>query len=334
MRPDKEQRNRARALRAAMTPAERRLWQALRKKQLGARFRRQAPVGPYIADFLSLDARLIVEVDGGQHGTDAGRQHDARRTAFLEGKGFRVLRFWNNEVTGNLEGVLTRIAEALAEGSEATGALQPSSAPRPTSAPHATSAPLPASPRERGEGRAPKPSPARGGGLGGGAASQGGAASPGSIPPARTLRRAGHWSGAADTVTLAYEARFLRRKRLISDGGMAFLVDLPETVSLNHGDALALTDGRLIEVIAAPEPLYEITGDLPRLAWHVGNRHTPCQIEPHRLLIARDHVLGQMIARLGGRLREVTEPFTPEGGAYGHGRTHGHHHGHHHGHSH
>lgn len=143
-----------------------------------------------------------------------------------------------------------------------------------------------------------------------------------------TARATTHAHNGDAQVTLTYEARFLRRKVLTTDSGEAFLVDLPETTSLNHGDAFELADGRLIEVIAAPEPLYEITGDLPRLAWHIGNRHTPCQIEPGRLLIARDHVLGEMIARLGGRLREVVEPFTPEGGAYGHGRTHGHDHGH------
>jgi len=129
-------------------------------------------------------------------------------------------------------------------------------------------------------------------------------------------------------VTLTYEARFLRRKRLTTDVGEAFLVDLPKARSLDHGDAFELTDGRLIEVIAAPEPLLEITGDLARLAWHIGNRHTPCQIETDRLLIARDHVLGDMLARVGAHIREVVAPFTPEGGAYGHGRTLGHAHDH------
>lgn len=141
------------------------------------------------------------------------------------------------------------------------------------------------------------------------------------LPTARAITRARR----GDTkVTLTHEERFLRRKVLTTDAGEAFLVDLPETTSLGHGDAFVLDDGRLIEVVAAPEPLYEITGDLARLAWHVGNRHAPCQIEKGRLLIARDHVLAEMIQRLGGHVREVAEPFTPEGGAYGHGRTHGH----------
>ncbi|MFP4043674.1 MAG: urease accessory protein UreE [Rhodosalinus sp.] len=146
------------------------------------------------------------------------------------------------------------------------------------------------------------------------------------LPIAQTLHRKGHWHGPADWVRLDYEARFLRRKRLETGAGAPFLVDLPQTVSLDHGDALELADGRLIEVIAAPEPLCEVRGDLPRLAWHIGNRHTPCQVEPDRLLIRRDHVLQEMLQKLGADLHQVEAPFTPEGGAYGHGRTHDHSH--------
>ncbi|BAQ69767.1 urease accessory protein ureE [Rhodovulum sulfidophilum] len=138
-----------------------------------------------------------------------------------------------------------------------------------------------------------------------------------------------------DSVTLDYDARFLRRKRLLSDGGQAFLVDLAHTTSLAEGDLLVLEDGRGIVVRAAAEPLLEVTGtDLARLAWHIGNRHTPCQVEETRLLIQRDHVLLDMLDRIGATVREVVEPFTPEGGAYGHGRTHGHSHGDAHGHEH
>jgi len=127
------------------------------------------------------------------------------------------------------------------------------------------------------------------------------------------------------SVTLTYDDRFLRRKVLTTAQGERFLVDLPQTTSLNHGDAFELTDGRLIEVIAAEELLIEITGEnLTRLAWHIGNRHTPCQIEPDRLLIQHDHVIRDMLAKLGATLRDISAPFTPEGGAYGHGRTHGH----------
>jgi urease accessory protein len=98
---------------------------------------------------------------------------------------------------------------------------------------------------------------------------------------------------------------------------------------LDHGDALVLEDGRFIEVIAAEEPLLQITGDdLVRLAWHVGNRHTPCQIEKERLLIQSDPVIGHMLEHLGAKVTPVSEPFIPEGGAYGHGRTHSHEHVH------
>ena len=151
------------------------------------------------------------------------------------------------------------------------------------------------------------------------------------LPPARVLKRQGDWSGAYDLVVLGYDARFLRRKRLETVHGEGFLVDLAETTSLDHGDALQLEDGRLIEVIAAEEPILVVTGDLPRLAWHIGNRHTPCQIEAHRLLIRQDHVLEAMLEQLGATVTRASEPFTPEGGAYGHGRTMGHDHGHGHG---
>ena len=74
----------------------------------------------------------------------------------------------------------------------------------------------------------------------------------------------------------------------------------------------------------AAEALLDVRGDLTRLAWHIGNRHMPCQIEANRLLIQRDHVIRAMLETLGATLAEVEEAFTPEGGAYGHGRTHSH----------
>ena len=102
----------ARALRARPTDAERKLWAVLRNKQLGGyRFRRQPPIGRYIADFVCFERKLVVEVDGGQHATDKDR--DAARTACLESQGFRVLRFWNNEVLGNTDGVAQTICKAL-----------------------------------------------------------------------------------------------------------------------------------------------------------------------------------------------------------------------------
>ena len=102
----------ARRLRKTPTDAETRLWAVLRRRQIeGARFRRQAPIGPYVVDFACLAERLVVEVDGGQHARQQDR--DAARTAWLESPGFRVLRFWNHEVLGNIEGVAERIAGAL-----------------------------------------------------------------------------------------------------------------------------------------------------------------------------------------------------------------------------
>ena len=103
---------RSRNLRRDMTKAEQRLWQMLRSQQTeGHRFRRQVPIGGFIADFVCHAARLIVEIDGGQH--DSSAEEEASRTRFLEGEGYRVLRFWNNEVLDNPEGVRSAITENL-----------------------------------------------------------------------------------------------------------------------------------------------------------------------------------------------------------------------------
>ena len=101
---------RARQLRGNATETERMLWQALRRNQLGWRFRRQFPIPPYVVDFACPEARLIIEADGGQHAEPG--DHD-RRDALLHKRGWRVLRFWNNEVLQNRSGVLQRIAEPL-----------------------------------------------------------------------------------------------------------------------------------------------------------------------------------------------------------------------------
>lgn len=145
------------------------------------------------------------------------------------------------------------------------------------------------------------------------------------LPLARRLHRAGQWPRLATArVVLGYDDRFLRRKRLVTAAGDSFLVDLPETSNLLAGDAFELDDGRLVEIAAAEEAVLVVQGDLVRLAWHIGNRHTPCQIEPDRLVIRADHVLAEMLRGLGARVTEGREPFTPEGGAYGLGRTMGH----------
>jgi urease accessory protein len=145
------------------------------------------------------------------------------------------------------------------------------------------------------------------------------------IPTCQHILRRGHWSDASDLCSLTYEDRFLRRKVLVTKAQERFLVDLEHTTSLDHGDGFQLSDGRIIAVEAAMEPLIEVRGpDLVQLAWHIGNRHTPCQIEADRLMIRQDHVMRDMLERLGATLRNTMAPFTPEGGAYGHGRTHGH----------
>ena len=144
---------------------------------------------------------------------------------------------------------------------------------------------------------------------------------------AHKIRRAGEWSGAFELCVMPYDARFLRRKVIQTVHDETLLVDLAHTTSLNDRDAFELTDGRLIEIIAAEETLLAVTGDdLVKLAWHIGNRHTPCQIETKRLLIQDDPVIGHMLEHLGAQVTPVREPFTPEGGAYGHGRTHSHEH--------
>ena len=146
---------------------------------------------------------------------------------------------------------------------------------------------------------------------------------------AHAIRRGGG-EASIDRVILDYRERFLRRKRLETAGGRVLLVDLPETVSVEHGDSFVLEDGTLVAIEAAAEPLAEVTAApdaLARIAWHVGNRHTPAEIDDGRLLVQRDHVIEDMLVKLGAEVRHVRAPFRPEGGAYGHGRTHGHHHG-------
>jgi urease accessory protein len=239
----------ARRLRKNLTEAERRLWSHLRNRQLaGLKFRRQSSVGPYIADFLCHEQKLIVEVDGGQHADDA---RDDPRTRFLESEGFRVLRFWNNDVLANTDGILQRIAASVED-----------------------------------------------------------------------------IKGPGEILPLDYTARHFRR-RIFDIGDRRVTVDLPEARIFTDGETVEAVDGTLLTIRAADEDLLEVTGPaLPRIAWHIGNRHTPCQVEDTRLLIQRDHVLKDMLEKLGATVREVCEPFQPEGGAYGHGRTHGHSHSH------
>jgi len=184
---------------------------------------------------------------------------------------------------------------------------------------------------------------------------------------ATQVRGQHRWSETpADTVVLDFDDRHRRRMAMTGTRGLEFLLDLENAVALRGGDALVLDDGRLIEVVAAPEPLLEIRCNDPqhlvRVAWHLGNRHLPTQIMPKGLRIRRDHVIEAMVKGLGARVIEIEAPFDPEGGAYAgaghahaeahshaeadshaethsHGHDHHHHdehceHEHHHGHSH
>jgi very-short-patch-repair endonuclease len=105
----------ARRLRKSMTRAEVLLWSQLRRETLGHRFRKQHPIGPYVADFACVEARLVVEVDGATHGSDEEIAYDRQRTAFIETNGWRVVRVWNGDVMGDLTGVVAFIANALVE---------------------------------------------------------------------------------------------------------------------------------------------------------------------------------------------------------------------------
>lgn len=147
------------------------------------------------------------------------------------------------------------------------------------------------------------------------------------------------WTGAAaDTVVLDFDDRHRRRMAMTGTRGLEFLLDLEEAVALRGGDALVLEDGRLIEVVAAPEPLVEIRGADPhhlvRIAWHLGNRHLPTQIVGKGLRIRRDHVIEDMVRGLGARVIVIEAPFDPEGGAYAGGGHAGHDHHDHHDHGH
>ena len=151
---------------------------------------------------------------------------------------------------------------------------------------------------------------------------------------------------ATDTVRLDHDRR--RRRRIVhtTEGGRTILLDMPNVVHLRDGDGLVLDDGSLVRVEAVPEPLIAITAPdiaaLVRIAWHLGNRHLPTQLDGETLLIRDDHVIAAMAEGLGGTCAARLAAFDPEGGAYeagghAHGHAHDDHdhdHGHDHGHSH
>ena len=151
---------------------------------------------------------------------------------------------------------------------------------------------------------------------------------------AERIEHQGAWpsDAARGTVTLAYDDRHRRRVWVTTDAGEGFLLDLPRAGVLEDGDGIALSDGGWIAVKAAPEALIVVTAPSPelllRIAWHLGNRHLPAQIEAGRILIRDDHVIAAMLEGLGASLRKLAAPFTPERGAYAAAPGHGHHHDH------
>ncbi len=161
---------------------------------------------------------------------------------------------------------------------------------------------------------------------------------------ANFISNKGAWQATpADTIVLDHEGRHRRRVAMTGTRGTEFLLDLPEAVSLRGGDALILEDGRLIEIIAAPEELAEVRcadpRQLARVAYHIGNRHAQAEILANRIRVRRDHVLEDMVRGLGAKVAHIEAPFEPDTGAYEASEdTHSHaHKGHahkHHGHDH
>lgn len=131
------------------------------------------------------------------------------------------------------------------------------------------------------------------------------------------------------TAILRHDERHLRRKAISLTNGVKIFIDLPETVLLTSEDELMLSDGSIVQINAADEPLYAVTtsdlNHLMELVWHIGNRHLAAEVSQERILIARDHVIKAMLEGLGATVTEITSPFNPVRGAYA-GQHHGHHH--------
>ncbi len=139
----------------------------------------------------------------------------------------------------------------------------------------------------------------------------------------------GAFHHAEDTILLDFDRRHRRRIMLCTDGGKNILLDLPTAVRLRHGDGLRLLDGSIVRIVARPEKLLEIhahdEGELVRIAWHLGNRHLPVQLLGERIRLRADHVIEEMVERLGGHVDHIEAPFDPEPGAYAGGHQHHHH---------
>jgi urease accessory protein len=141
----------------------------------------------------------------------------------------------------------------------------------------------------------------------------------------------GDWDAkdAIDRVEIDHDRRHRRRILLHTEAGRDVLLDLRHAVRLRHGDGIALDDGGIVLVCARPEKLLEIhahdDAQLVRIAWHLGNRHLPVQLDGDRIRIRADHVIAEMVEGLGGHVEEIEAPFDPEAGAYAGGGHHHHH---------
>ena len=139
---------------------------------------------------------------------------------------------------------------------------------------------------------------------------------------------AGTWDAvrAVDRVLIDFDRRHRRRIVLTTEAGGSVLVDLPQAARLRDGDGLLLEDGGVVRVVARAEPLLDIhahdAAALVRIAWHLGNRHLPVQLQGAHIRIRRDHVIADMVRTLGGHVAEIDAPFDPEAGAYAGGHSH------------
>ena len=153
---------------------------------------------------------------------------------------------------------------------------------------------------------------------------------------AETVLPAGTWNAASeiDRVLIDFDRRYRRRIMLRTEQGREVLLDLTQAVRLRDGDGLAVNAGGVVRVCARPEPLLEIhahdDSEMMRIAWHLGNRHLPIQLQGERIRIRADHVIRDMVEGLGGHVDEIEAPFDPEAGAYAGGHQHHHHHDHDH----
>jgi urease accessory protein len=167
------------------------------------------------------------------------------------------------------------------------------------------------------------------------------------MPRAFAVKASGSWKDQPiDTVVLDFDDRHRRRITMKGVKGNEFLLDLEEAVALRSGDGLVLEDGRIVEVVGAPEPLAEIkpldANHAVKIAWHLGNRHLPVQFAGTKIRIRRDHVIEDLLRGLGAKVLWIEAPFDPEGGAYAkaphnhdhHDHSQDHHHGHDHSHDH